>query len=113
MLYSTPVPQALRKVLSPNQNPNPNLVVEDYQIAFFCDNFFLLGGTTWKPPRGWFLVALFRAPMYSQLRSATGGFRSREARRDKDKAEGSLPPGDRLESVAASETTLADTPFRT
>jgi hypothetical protein len=27
---------------TPSPTPSPHLV-EDYQIAFFCDNFFLLG----------------------------------------------------------------------
>lgn len=46
MEYSTPIPLGFRR-FPPTPRPTPSLhpVVEDYQIAFFCDNFFLLGVT--------------------------------------------------------------------
>jgi hypothetical protein len=43
MVYSTPVPLGLLRFRAPLRPHPPNLVVEEYQIAFFCDNFFLLG----------------------------------------------------------------------
>ena len=44
MVYSTPIPLGISKIASPTET-QPHSVVEEYQIAFLCDNFFLPGVT--------------------------------------------------------------------